>query len=191
MDRDLTDEEIKERREWFEKFRRRFKVFQITPRDVLSLLNWRRGELIGLPVLAELPDGYVVLDIGCDYWSRMFSVIIAHESFDEVPEGDRGPEVVPPLEARYECFFPGDSIEIAKLTAELQAAQERIRELEQPTAYYLDAEQCEALKAEIEKHDGPIHGDVVSVPNAAVQLLDISERMFQASIGRAVPGSNQ
>ena len=72
----------------------------IVPSYVLmDLLGWKPGSRLVRPWHPDVPADAEVVSI-CQVWERRsFGLVIAHESFPEVPDGDLIPEV-PPLDWR-------------------------------------------------------------------------------------------
>jgi hypothetical protein len=71
----------------------------IAPHEVMTLLyDWRRVRTFRLPVL-DLPPDCEVVEVFLDPWRKQFGVLLRHESFPEVADGDLIPSVGP---LRYE-----------------------------------------------------------------------------------------
>ncbi len=69
---------------------RRLKVVCVRTQDVLDVFGWYGHHVpefqSGL-VLEPLPAGYEVIAVETDWKDRLFKILVAHPSFEEVPNG--------------------------------------------------------------------------------------------------------
>ncbi len=74
---------------------RRLRIGLVSPRELVSLLNWQGGSHVEVPLMPEkLPADVQVANVFYD-WSRdEFSIVLQSESFPQVPER----EMIPLLE---------------------------------------------------------------------------------------------
>lgn len=109
---------------------RRRKIAHLSSLAVLDLLNFGTGSIhethIEIPAVSGLPDGTVVQGVSYDFARGTISIIVAHESFPEVPEGEKCGEIDEPLSF--------SSINVERLEAGTRVWNERlkirVRELE-------------------------------------------------------------
>jgi hypothetical protein len=77
---------------------RRLKILYVSPDDLVAILDFRavvehaEYETFCPPLFEGLPDGYRVRGVQFMFDRDAFGVMIEHESFDEVPSGERIPE---------------------------------------------------------------------------------------------------
>jgi hypothetical protein len=75
---------------------RRFRVIYIRPQRAVEILNVaaaKEDTTVYLPVFPELPEGFTVVNLGYDLRTYGIVVMVAHPSFDPVPDGKMAPEV--------------------------------------------------------------------------------------------------
>ncbi len=66
----------------------RYRLLSIRPDELLTLLwEWRRHQIITLPVLADLPADCEILEVHYTHSMRAFEFLLWHPSFPEVPDG--------------------------------------------------------------------------------------------------------
>ena len=54
--------------------------------------SWNRVDYIALPKFKDIPDDAEILACIYSLDSQMFFFLVAHNSFDEVPEGEHAPK---------------------------------------------------------------------------------------------------
>jgi hypothetical protein len=65
------------------------RIFRIDVRAIMTLMgNWRGHDCVCLPVLKGLPDGYDIRAVAFNFGHNAFELLVTHESFPEVPDGD-------------------------------------------------------------------------------------------------------
>lgn len=102
------------------------KMFALNPNMLLAVVSslHRRIENLEVPMLHGIPDGAEVVDVQYDFMRRSFMVIVSHDSFDEVADGEQ----IPFADNAWIHFVtviklaPGDKI-VTKKGAELEAGE--------------------------------------------------------------------
>jgi hypothetical protein len=81
--------------------KRRMKILLVSPSEILNLLNWS-----SLPVgyhyelnCRDIPKDVEIVAVSYSDFHLMFQMILRHESFDVVPEGEELPRIY-----RQECI---------------------------------------------------------------------------------------
>jgi hypothetical protein len=65
----------------------RLKIVYLDVRAVVGLFNWHQHEMVSLPIIKGLPEGYWVRDVMYDFSRHAFALKVGHESFDPIEPG--------------------------------------------------------------------------------------------------------
>ena len=92
----------------------RLKFVSVSPTDIFMLLGgWRQRDGFRLPYLAgPVPDGAAIVTVVWNYLSQHFDILLRHDSFDPVLEG----ELIPKLKGavKFQMFVSARMEEVRK-----------------------------------------------------------------------------
>lgn len=75
--------------------RRRLKIIRASPMLIIDVLRWCNNPdtyaTVGLPVTTSLPADCEIVSVFCDWRDRSLEIMVYHELFDVVPDGQRVP----------------------------------------------------------------------------------------------------
>lgn len=73
---------------------RRVKILSIPPDYILQILNGQRVEYLILPETEYIPKGSRVVSVRYNWEMQTLDFMVEHESFPEVPDGERPPRII-------------------------------------------------------------------------------------------------
>lgn|SRR3990167_4831593 len=107
-----------------------FKVFKLNQRQIIALLS--RGErlpdVVEIPTCRGIPEGATAHHLFHTCGGMSIGVVVSHESFPEVPEGEDPPEGEVDIFFNTYCVYnkhgllPTDKKELEELLKEVQMA---------------------------------------------------------------------
>lgn len=72
---------------------RKLKVLRVDPLSIVEMLNGQRREFVMLPQNDVIPAGTEVLAVRDNFHLRCIDMLLTHESWPEVPDGELPPDV--------------------------------------------------------------------------------------------------
>ena len=81
----------------FKELAKRSKLLCVSGEMIIDLLNFAitKNTAMCLPATIDIPAGSIVLAVNTSFMTRTIQILICHESFDLVPEGQMPTEVFP------------------------------------------------------------------------------------------------
>lgn len=118
----------------------RAKIYTIKKRYALKILSSRfikDNDVVMLPIIDELPEGATVHDMHYDWACQSLAVIVMHDSFEDIPDGQDLPRVYDATVTMQTFLVSNEhvvmnALELPELEALRDMVEDQIRRIKDP-----------------------------------------------------------